>query len=79
MGSKARGSKQPRIAAGRRRKCCDMEHAKAKDLGSKGIRELSGRRFGQGRRTRARALETTLDIRQEQRRQEVLRGKPQSV
>eukprot|EP00972_Heterocapsa_arctica_P053141 7825421-Heterocapsa_arctica.AAC.1 len=54
-----------------------MEHAKKRNLGSKRLREAPGRRFGQGRRARTGEMEVKLDIRQETRRQEVLRTKPQ--
>eukprot|EP00972_Heterocapsa_arctica_P110788 16313772-Heterocapsa_arctica.AAC.1 len=69
-------TRQPRIAAGRRRQLHGMD-AKAEGLGSKGIRRSPEGRFGGGPRTRARRMGVTLELRQEQRRQEVLRGKPQ--
>eukprot|EP00972_Heterocapsa_arctica_P100519 14821168-Heterocapsa_arctica.AAC.1 len=54
-----------------------MEHAKKKWMGGPRLREVPGRRLGQGRRARTGAMGAQLDIRQETRRKEVLRAKPQ--
>eukprot|EP00972_Heterocapsa_arctica_P116275 16452336-Heterocapsa_arctica.AAC.1 len=54
-----------------------MDHTKERRLGGDRFRELSEGRFGGRWRSRARRL-VRLEVSQRQRRQEVLRGKPQA-